>query len=61
MNRAEYAGNHARFGPKCNAHRRAIRNDSFTCASCQGGAFQWVRAPPGVQPEATGAVMQVTK
>ena len=29
----------------------------------KGGAFQWVRAPPGetLQPEATGAVMEVTK
>ena len=26
---------------------RAIRNDRFTCAPCQGGAFQWVQAPPG--------------
>ena len=29
----------------------------------KGGAFQWVQAPPGetLQPEATGAVMEVTK
>ena len=29
----------------------------------KGGAFQWVRVPPGetLQPEATGAVMEVTK
>jgi hypothetical protein len=29
----------------------------------KGGAFQWVRNPPGdsLQPEATGAVMEVTK
>ena len=25
----------------------AIRNDRLTCAPCQGGAFQWVQAPPG--------------
>ena len=32
-------------------------------APCKGGAFQWVKAPPGqsLQPEATGAVMEVTK
>jgi hypothetical protein len=29
----------------------------------KGGAFQWVKGPPGetLQPEATGAVMEVTK
>ena len=29
----------------------------------QGGAFQWVQAPPGdsLQPEATGAGMEETK
>src|SRR5882757_9878433 len=33
------------------------------CAPCKGGAFQWVQAPPGnpLQPEAIGAVMEVTK
>src|ERR1700740_3358931 len=33
------------------------------CAPCQGGAFQWVQAPPGdsLPPEAIGAVMEVTK
>ena len=32
-------------------------------APCKGGAFQWVRGPPGdsLQPEAIGAVMEVTK
>ena len=32
-------------------------------APCKGGAFQWVKAPPGqsLQPEATGAVMEITK
>jgi hypothetical protein len=32
-------------------------------APCKGGAFQWVQAPPGdsLQPEAIGAVMEVTK
>src|SRR5215831_11820412 len=35
----------------------------FRRAPCKGGAFQWVRAPPGdsLQPEAIGAVMEVTK
>src|SRR5271157_5245806 len=34
-----------------------------TCAPCEGGAFERVQAPPGqqLQPEATGAVMEVTK
>jgi len=29
----------------------------------EGGAFQWVRAPPGemLQPDATGATVEVTK
>src|SRR5208283_121374 len=33
------------------------------CAPWKGGAFQWVQIPPGksLQPEATGAVMEVTK
>ena len=41
----------------------AIHNVRFTCAPCKGGAFQWVQVPPGqtLQPEATGAVMEVTK
>jgi hypothetical protein len=32
-------------------------------APCKGGAFQGVQAPPGkpLQPEAIGAVMEVTK
>jgi hypothetical protein len=32
-------------------------------APCKGGAFQWVQIPPGdsLQPEAIGAVMEVTK
>ena len=32
-------------------------------APCKGGAFQWVQTSPGemLQPEATGAVMEVTK
>src|SRR6478752_2013828 len=35
----------------------------FRRAPCKGGAVQWVQAPPGdsLQPEATGAVMEVTK
>jgi hypothetical protein len=34
----------------------------WVCA-VKGGAFQWVQVPPGkmLQPEATGAVMEVTK
>ena len=34
----------------------------MACA-VKGGAFQWVQVPPGetLQPEATGAVMEVTK
>ncbi len=40
----------APFSPRLSRHR-------------QGGAFQRVQAPPGqtLQPEATGAVMEVTK
>ena len=36
---------------------------AFGRAPCQGGAFQWVQGPPGdsLQPEAIGAVMEVTK
>ena len=36
---------------------------SSGCAPCKGGAFQWVKVPPGemLQPEATGAAMEVTK
>jgi hypothetical protein len=49
--------------------RSAVRNiaQSATSASRvrrdKGGAFQWVQVPPGqsLQPEATGAVMEVTK
>ena len=38
-------------------------NDLDWRAPCKGGAFQWVRIPPGelLQPEATGAGMEVTK
>ena len=37
--------------------------DRFPRAPCQGGAFQWVQAPPGdsLPPEATGAGMEETK
>jgi len=40
-----------------------LANGEFVRAPCQGGAFQWVRIPPGkmLQPEATGAGMEVTK
>ena len=42
---------------------RTYSDVRFGCAPCKGGAFQWVQAPPGksLQPEATGAVMEVTK
>jgi len=38
-------------------------NGRYRRAPCKGGAFQWVQAPPGdsLQPEAIGAVMEVTK
>src|SRR5690242_17292597 len=38
-------------------------NGRFRRAPCKGGAFQWVQGPPGasLQPEAIGAVMEVTK
>ena len=38
-------------------------NGWFRRAPWQGGAFQWVRGPPGnsLPPEAIGAVMEVTK
>ena len=34
-----------------------------SACAVKGGAFQWVRGPPGesLQPEAIGAVMEVTK
>ena len=43
--------------------RMSSRKDRFWRAPCKGGVFQWVKAPPGemLQPEATGAVMEVTK
>ena len=39
------------------------RNDRYLRAPWEGGAFQRVQAPSGqpLQPEATGAVMEVTK
>src|SRR6516164_8397679 len=35
----------------------------FRGAPWKGGAFQWVRVPPGemLQPDATGATVEVTK
>ena len=45
----------------------AVKSGSrgWLLAACavKGGAFQWVRGPPGesLQPEAIGAVMEVTK
>jgi hypothetical protein len=53
-------------GPRSVPSLRAPRpsgNDRYLRAPCEGGAFQWVQAPPGqpLQPEATGAVMEVTK
>src|SRR5215469_5372282 len=43
--------------------RSTKANGRSGCAPWQGGAFQWVQAPPGdsLQPEAIGAVMEVTK
>jgi hypothetical protein len=40
----------------------AAEGPHWVCA-VKGGAFQWVKGPPGnsLQPEATGAVMEVTK
>ena len=41
---------------------KAWLKDRNGCAPCKGGAFQWVEVPPGsLQPEATGAAMEVTK
>ena len=39
------------------------RERQFRVCAVKGGAFQWVQVPPGetLQPEATGAVMEVTK
>jgi len=36
---------------------------SLSACAVKGGAFQWVQVPPGqtLQPEATGAGMEVTK
>ena len=33
---------------------------AFGCAPCKGGAFQWVKGPPGelLQPEAPGATLE---
>ena len=41
----------------------ADREGQQRVCAVKGGAFQWVKAPPGetLQPEATGAVMEVTK
>ena len=41
----------------------SLNYDLYLRAPCKGGAFQWVQVPPGqtLQPEATGAVMEVTK
>jgi len=43
-------------------HRADPEGQRRVCA-VKGGAFQWVQVPPGdtLQPEATGAVMEVTK
>jgi hypothetical protein len=39
-----------------------LEGQQRVCA-VKGGAFQWVQVPPGetLQPEAAGAVMEVTK
>src|SRR5208283_3524663 len=43
-------------------HESNLERQQRVCA-VKGGAFQWVQVPPGetLQPEATGAVMEVTK
>ena len=43
-------------------HGTSLERQQRVCA-VKGGAFQWVQIPPGetLQPEATGAVMEVTK
>jgi hypothetical protein len=48
-----------RFPP---LHQADLEGQQRVCA-VKGGAFQWVQVPPGetLQPEATGAVMEVTK
>ena len=48
--------------PNLKSYKRAA-NVRFWGAPCEGGAFQWVQVPPGelLQPEATGAGMEVTK
>ena len=40
-----------------------MRKGLLSACAVKGGAFQWVRDPPGqtLQPEATGAGMEVTK
>ena len=48
------------------AHSFRTRTDQerpHRVCAVKGGAFQWVQIPPGetLQPEATGAVMEVTK
>ena len=53
-----------RFWCRRTAQRLLCRmNDCSRRAPCKGGAFQWVQGPPGdsLQPEAIGAVMEVTK
>jgi hypothetical protein len=46
------------------SYRSWIKDEGLqrVCA-VKGGAFQWVQVPPGetLQPEATGAAMEVTK
>jgi len=49
MNKAEYSGNHAVFGPRA-ISTAAIRNDRLTFAPCQGGAFQWCKPHPATAP-----------
>jgi hypothetical protein len=43
--------------------RRSVAYCPLWVCAVKGGAFQWVKGPPGdsLQPEATGAVMEVTK
>jgi len=52
-----------RMGARSGQSFNVVPDVALGCAPCKGGAFQWVRIPPGemLQPEATGAVMEVTK
>jgi hypothetical protein len=49
--------------PASTCHSIAWSECPRRVCAVKGGAFQWVKGPPGdsLQPEATGAVMEVTK